>query len=95
MNLKIISWNVKGLNEKEKRLKVRNFLRTWRADIVCLQETKFEWVTRGLVRSLWSCPYIDWLYLGSEGASSGILLMWDRRVVEKIEEAVGDRKSVV
>ena len=89
MNLKIISWNVKGLNEKEKRLKVRNFLRTWRADIVCLQETKFEWVTRGLVRSLWSCPYIDWLYLGSEGASSGILLMWDRRVVEKIEEAVG------
>ena len=67
MNLKIISWNVKGLNEKEKRLKVRNFLRTWRADIVCLQETKLKWVTRGLVRRIWSCPYIDWLYLDSEG----------------------------
>ena len=25
MNLKILSWNVRGLNEKEKRLKVRNF----------------------------------------------------------------------
>ena len=60
-----------------------------RADIICLQQTKLEWVTRGLVRSIWSCPFIDWLYLGSEGASSGILLMWDRRVVEKIEEAVG------
>ena len=89
MNLKILSWNVRGLNEKEKRLKVRNFLRSWRADIVCLQETKLEWVTRGLVRSIWSCPYIDWLYLGSEGASGGILLMWDKRVVEKIEEAMG------
>ena len=89
MNLKIISWNVRGLNEKEKRLKVCNFLRSWRADIVCLQDTKLEWVTRGIVRSIWSCPYIDWLYLGSEGASGGILLMWDRRVVEKIEEAVG------
>ena len=27
MNLKIISWNVKSLNEKEKWLKVCNFLR--------------------------------------------------------------------
>ena len=89
MNLKILSWNVRGLNEKEKRFKVRNFLRSWRAKIVFLQETKLEWVTRGLVRSIWSCPYVDWLYLGSEGASGGILLMWDRRVVEKIKEAVG------
>jgi hypothetical protein len=28
---------------------------------------------------------VDWLYLGSRGALGGILLMWDRRVVEKIE----------
>ena len=83
MNLKILSWNVRGLNEKEKRLKIHNLLRTWGADIVCLQETKLEWVTRGLVRSIWSCPYIDWLYLGSKGVSGGILLMWDRRVVKK------------
>ena len=32
---------------------------------------------------------MDWVYLGSEGALDGILLMWDRRVVEKIDEAVG------
>ena len=29
MNLKILSWNVRVLNEKEKRLKIRNLLRTW------------------------------------------------------------------
>ena len=29
------------------------------------------------------------VYLGSDGASGGILLMWDRRVVEKVEEVVG------
>ena len=61
----------------------------WRADIVCLQETKLECVTRGIVRSIWSCPFIDWLYLGFEGAFGGILLMWDRRAIEKIEAAVG------
>jgi hypothetical protein len=32
--------------------------------------------------------YVDWIYLGSTGASGGILLMWDRRVVEKIEECL-------
>ena len=48
-----------------------------------------EWVTRGIIRSIWSCPYIDWLYLGSEGTFGGILLMWDGRVVERIEETVG------
>jgi hypothetical protein len=28
--------------------------------------------------------------LGSRGASRGILLMWDGRVVEKIEDSVGN-----
>jgi endonuclease/exonuclease/phosphatase family metal-dependent hydrolase len=39
---KILSWNVRGLNEGGKRLKVRNLIRQWKADIICLQETKLE-----------------------------------------------------
>ncbi|KAL4618313.1 hypothetical protein ACB092_06G001100 [Castanea dentata] len=89
MNLKLLSWNVRGLNVKEKRLQIRNLLHSWKADIVCLQETKLKWITRGIVQSIWSCPYIDWLYLGSDGASGGILLMWDSQVVEKVEVVVG------
>jgi hypothetical protein len=27
--------------------------------------------------------------MGASGASSGILIMWDRRVVEKVDECVG------
>ena len=77
MSVKLLSWNVRGLNRLEKRLQIRNLLLMWKADIVCLQETKLEWITRGIVRSIWSCPYIDWLYLGSKGASGGVLLMWD------------------
>ncbi|KAL4600472.1 hypothetical protein ACB092_11G201200, partial [Castanea dentata] len=87
--LKVLSWNVRGLNVIEKRLQFRNLLRSWKADIVCLQETKLEWITRGIVRSIWSCPYVDWLYLGSDGASGDILLMWNSRVVEKVEETLG------
>ena len=89
MNLKLLSWNVRGLNEVDKRLQIHNLLRSWKVDIVCLQETKLEWITRGIVRSIWGCPYVDWLYLGSDGASGGILLMWDRPVMEKVEESWG------
>jgi hypothetical protein len=86
---KIISWNVRGMNELEKRTKIRGSLREWKADIVCLQETKMEVISRDVVYSVWSFVYVDLVYLGSRGASGGILLMWDRRVVEKIEEYVG------
>ena len=53
MNLKIISWNVRDLNERDKRLRVRNLIRNWRPDIVCLQETKMELRIRPVIRSLW------------------------------------------
>jgi exonuclease III len=89
MNLKILSWNVRGLNDRDKRNQVRYFLKLWGADVICLQETKLDLITRGIVRSLWGIHHVDWVYLGSDGASGGILLMWDRRVVEKIDEAVG------
>jgi hypothetical protein len=43
-----------------------------------------EAISREVVHSVWGCIHVDWLYLGSRGASRGILLMWDRRVVEKL-----------
>lgn len=48
-----------------------------------------EVISREVVHSVWGCIHVDWLYLGLRGASGGILLMWDRRVVEKLEECVG------
>lgn len=55
--------------------------------MICLQETKMEVMSRSLVKSLWGCHYVDWAYLGSVGAAEGILVMWDKRVVEKVKEA--------
>uniref|UniRef100_A0A2N9HVH9 Elongation factor P C-terminal domain-containing protein n=1 Tax=Fagus sylvatica TaxID=28930 RepID=A0A2N9HVH9_FAGSY len=52
-------------------------------------ETKLEFIDRGIIRSLWGIQHVDWLYLGSDGASGGILIMWDRRVVAMTDSAVG------
>jgi exonuclease III len=89
MNHNILTWNVRGLNGGRKRLKIRNLLSTWKVDIVCLQETKLKMVSSQLVQSLWRCPYKEWCHVDSIGASGGILLMWDRRVVTKIEVCLG------
>ena len=48
-----------------------------------------ELINRGVISSLWGGQHVNWLYLGSVGASGGVLLMWDNRVVDKVKEAVG------
>ncbi len=56
--------------------------------MIYLQETKLGFVPGVVVRNLWGCQYVDWCYLGSRGVFGEILLMWNWRVVEKIEECV-------
>ena len=89
MNLKILSWNVRGLNDCRKRLIVKNLLRDWKYDVICLQETKLTGMDRQMVGNLWSCPFVDWVALDAVQTACGILLMWDRRVLERTEVLVG------
>ena len=49
----------KGLSDRDKRLQVRHLLNLWGADVICLQETKLELITRSLVRSLWGSHHVD------------------------------------
>jgi hypothetical protein len=76
MKPKIIAWNMRGLNPFKKRLRIRGLLKEWKADIVCLIETKLEVITREVVRNLWGGQHVDWIYKGVVGASGGMLLMW-------------------
>ena len=52
MKIKILSWNVRGANDPDKRRVIKNFLRTHRVDLVCLQETKVQEMNNVMVRSL-------------------------------------------
>jgi exonuclease III len=77
-----------GVEQEEKTLRVSNLLKDWKVDVICFQETKLHSLSRYVVRSLWRCNHIDWCTLDSSGASGGILIMWDTRVVEKVDECV-------
>ena len=59
MNLKILSWNVSGLNNFCKRVIVKILLKEWKGDIICLQETKLNSTNSTVVKSLWGSPFVD------------------------------------
>ena len=77
MNLKILYWNVRGLN--------KCLLHEWKCDVICLQEIKLIGLDRHMVGSFWSCPYVDWVALDAVQTAGGVLMMWDRRVLERLE----------
>ena len=42
MKLKILSWNVRGANDRNKMKVIKALIRSQRVDLVCLQETKIQ-----------------------------------------------------
>ncbi|KAF5477381.1 hypothetical protein F2P56_004026 [Juglans regia] len=95
MKSKILSWNVREINDVNKCLRIRSLLRSWKIDIVCLQETKLRGIDRNIIRRLWGCSFVGWCYLASSWASGGVLVMWDKRVVEMVEDCTGSYSMAV
>ena len=52
MKIKILSWNVRELNDEEKRKLIKSAVRTQKVDLVCLLETKVQEMKLQVVRSL-------------------------------------------
>ena len=40
MNLRILSWNVRGVNDSFKRKVIKSVIRNQKVDLFCIQETK-------------------------------------------------------
>lgn len=82
--MKLFLWNVRGLKDPKKRELIINCIWDWKSNIVCFQEIKMEDMDDRVLRSLWGSPFLDWWKtLMIVGHSGVILLMWDKRIVEK------------
>lgn len=74
-HFKILSWNVRGLNSGAKQEDVKQVIKDYKPDIICLQETKMAYIDTTIIRNSLGEDYVDnFFYLPADGVRGGILL---------------------
>ena len=56
---------------------------------MCLQETKIQDISRGIVHSLGVGRFLGWGAMSARGAAGGVVVFWDNRVLELMGMEVG------
>ena len=85
MKVKILSWNMRGANDSSKRKVIKTFIRNQSVDLICIQETKMQFMTDSIARSIGFGRFLGWKAVNVEGASGGIFICWDRRSLEILD----------
>lgn len=75
-DLKIIFWNVRGLNCRAKCSVVRTIITSASPTIVCLSETKLPLVSLAIILKMLGPLFADFFWLPAIGTRGGILLAW-------------------
>ena len=52
MKLKILSWNAREANDRNKKKVIKALIRSQKVDVVCLQETKIQEMSQGVIHNL-------------------------------------------
>lgn len=73
----ILSWNVRGINSKEKWDHVRNKISESGAAIVCLKETKRTSFDQSYISKFCPRHLNKFVFIPSIGASGGLLVVWN------------------
>jgi exonuclease III len=72
----ILFWNVRGLNGTAQQDVVRKMVVSSKIDVVCLQETTMEEISRFDLIRLLGPEFDSFIFLPSVGSSGGILIAW-------------------
>ena len=76
---------MRGANERSERKIIKSFIRNQRVDLICVQETKIQAMSQGLVRSLGSGRFLDWRALNMEEVAGGILICCYKRALDILD----------
>ena len=80
---------MRGLHDPDKRMVIKSIVRKHKPDLVCFQETKMKEMRDRFVRSLGAGNNLGWVSLDTRGMAGGVLLIWDKRILEGLEIEVG------
>lgn len=87
--LKIITWNVRGLYARDKRITVRQTILIEKPYIICFQETKLDMMNNSLVMQTCGRRFRDFAYLDATGTNGGIMVAWNGRKFNLIQTSRG------
>lgn len=77
---------MRGLGCRIKRAAVKDFMRTYKADIGLLQETKLSHVSDSIVQQIWGLSSKNsWVCGEAIGTSGGISVVWNDALFSKID----------
>lgn len=88
----VLCWNIRGLNDPDKWPSIRNKIEESNASIICLQETKKMSFDASFIRGFAPRRFDKFAYVPSEGASGGLLVIWNSKLFEGqvlLEESFG------
>jgi exonuclease III len=74
--LRIIIWNVRGLNSRARWIAIRSLINTVDASLISFQETKMELICSRIVLETLGPDFDNYTYLPANGTREGILLAW-------------------
>lgn len=74
--MKIASWNVRGLGGVSRRMVVKELIRRQKLQIVMLQETKLNEVSDATVKQIWGKRDVKWAAVDATGSAGGLLTLW-------------------
>lgn len=89
IKLNFLSWNVRGLNEKDKRIAVRQTVLLERPHIICFQETKMSLMSDKIIKETCGRRLNQFNTLPAIGTRGGILLSWSLTNFTKLQENSG------
>lgn len=60
--MKIVSFNVRGLGGRVKKRELKKLVNKEKLDMICIQETQFEYITQRVCNSLWGGDDFEWSF---------------------------------
>lgn len=79
--MKLISWNIRGLNSLGKRRILKNMMRQEKPQILFLQETKCNsYAVKSIAAKIW--PGSLNAAVDAQGAIGGLVILWDSRTIK-------------
>ncbi len=81
-SFRFVSWNVRGLNSRDKCVTVKSFIKGCKCGVVCLQETKLAATSTDKFLSFCGFHIREFRALDAVGTKGGIITAWNPALFE-------------